>query len=222
MTTFKRFLKEQASFNKKEHRVSKSEGCGTLYVFDIDETLFKTTAMVRVLRGNSVPLRLSNREYNDYELKPGERFDFSEFIDSKKFSTESIPIRSMIRTLVRIHDKIKLNLYSGGKIILNTARGDLDNDEVFHGTFKDHGIDIDNIDVNMAGNLLYKKVPAERKQVVVRKYLKKKKYDSVYMYDDSKTNLTYFLQLKHEFPDVDFRAYYIDEDGNICDFHPER
>lgn len=208
MMTFKQYVAERRTSG------------GTLFVFDVDETLFRTTAKILVVKNGQVVHELDNQRFNDYELKDGESFDYSEFRDAEKFHTESKPILNMIKTLIRVNDKIKLNLTPGSKVIINTARSSFDDTDLFHDKLKQHGIDLEPSAVRTAGDINLK-VPAERKQAVVRQYLNRRKYDSAYMYDDSKTNLTYFLQLKHEYPDVDFRAFLIDEDGEMHDFNPD-
>jgi len=205
----------------KLHEVAgASKRSGTLYVFDIDDTLFRTTAQVRVIKDGEPPKTLTSQEFNDYKLKPGERFDYGEFVDAEKFNTESKPIPKMIQTLVRVHDKVKLNLTPGSKVIISTARGILDDQDTFDDTFRYHGIDIDNIEANHAEHGKGSS-PAERKNSVARRYLSAHDYDACYMYDDSKTNLTYFLQLKHEFPEVDFRAFIINDEGEMHQFTAE-
>jgi hypothetical protein len=59
---------------------------GGLTIFDIDDTLFKTTARVTVKKGNKVVKRLKPHEHNtyDYEAK-GETPDIKEFRDAEKF-----------------------------------------------------------------------------------------------------------------------------------------
>lgn len=207
--TFKEFLNE---------RVKQS---GTLYIFDIDETLFHTTATIRVVKDGKVLRTLSNKEFNNYDLKDGESFDFSEFRDAEKFNSESKPISNMISILIRVHDKIKLNLTPGSKIIICTARGDFDDEEVVKDTFRQQGIDIDEIPIRKAEKIKKKKSSAEKKSVIIRQYLSRKKYKDAFMYDDSKANLIHFLELENEYPDTNFRAFWVDEDGSLQDFHPE-
>ena len=55
---------------------------GSLTIFDIDDTLFETTALVYVVKDGVVIDKLTNQEYNVYDLKDGESFDFVEFRDA--------------------------------------------------------------------------------------------------------------------------------------------
>lgn len=180
----------------------------SLVIFDIDDTLMHTTAKVKVVKDGQVVKLLNNREFNDYKLKPGEQFDFGEFKDAEKFNRESTPIQPMVNKLKTILD------HAGrAKVIMLTARSDFDNKDLFLKTFNDLGIDMSRVHVHRAGSLPGENLPAEKKAVWVRRYLDTDKYDHVRLYDDSMTNLRVFKQLKSEYPDVDFRAYYVGPKG---------
>jgi hypothetical protein len=178
----------------------------TLTIFDIDDTLFHTTAKIKVVKDGEVIRTLTNQEFNNYQLQPGEEFDFGEFRNAEKFRQESEPIDHMLDELKTILD------HTQGKVIMLTARADFDDKETFLKTFTDHGIDMSRIHVHRAGNIAGNAIPAEKKAVWVRKYLETGNYNQVSLYDDSMSNLRVFKSLKKEFPDVDFDAYYITGD----------
>lgn len=180
----------------------------SLVIFDIDDTLLHTTAKVKVVKGGNVVQTLTNQEFNNYTLKPGEEFDFGEFRDAEKFNRESQPIEPMI-------NKLKTILAHAGnaKVIMLTARADFDNKKLFLKTFSDLGIDMSRVHVHRAGNIEGDSLPAEKKAVWVRRYLDTDKYNHVRLYDDSMTNLRVFKGLKQEYPEVDFRAYYVGPRG---------
>lgn len=205
MITFKKFLQEGVDN-------------ASLHVFDIDDTLFRTSARVMLKRDGKIIRSISSSEFNTYKLKDGEEYDFSEFKDAKKFRHESEPIDKVIDNLKRIHTGIKNRLSPGSKIIINTARSDFDNKEYFLDTFRHHGIDIDDIHVHRAGNIPGDHPPAAKKLVFIRGYLNKKKYKNVFMYDDAKQNLQYFLSLKNEYPDTNFFAFLVTHRGSLVPF----
>jgi FMN phosphatase YigB (HAD superfamily) len=180
----------------------------SLVIFDIDDTLLHTTAQIAVVKNGQVVRKLSNQEFNNYTLQPGESFDFGEFKDAEKFNRESKPIPSMINKLKAI-----MNHAGNAEVIMLTARSDFDNRDLFLKTFTDLGIDMSRVHVHRAGNLPGDDIPAEKKAVYVRKYLETGKYDHVRLYDDSMSNLRVFKSLKTEYPDVDFRAYYVGPQG---------
>jgi len=175
----------------------------TLTIFDIDDTLFHTTAKIKVVKDGKVLRTLTNQEFNTYELGPGEEFDFGEFRNAEKFAKESEPIEHMMDELKTILD------HTQGTVIMLTARADFDDKQTFLKKFTDHGIDMTRVHVHRAGNLPGDDIPAEKKAVWVRRYLDTGKYNQVSLYDDSMSNLRVFKSLKKKYPKVDFDAYYI-------------
>ena len=181
-----------------------------LTIFDIDDTLFHTTAKIKVVKDGNVIKTLDNQQFNNYELQPGEEFDFGEFRSAEKFNKESEPMKPMIAKLNAI-----LKNAGDSKVIMLTARADFDNKDLFLDTFRQHGIDIDLIHVHRAGNISGDAIPADKKAVFVRQYLDTGKYGRVRMYDDSMTNLKVFNKLQQEYPNVKFSAYFVNHDGSI-------
>ena len=94
MITFKEFISEKA-----------------LHVYDIDDTLLHTNAMIHVKDQHGKTVRkLTNQECNDHKLEKGHSYDFSEFRNSEKFNKESKPMHGMLQQLKRVHQKAKLGL----------------------------------------------------------------------------------------------------------------
>ena len=180
-----------------------------LVIFDIDDTLLHTTAKIKVLDANGKPIRsLTNQEFNNYVLQPGEQFDFGEFRDAEKFNRESEPIQPMMDRL-----KDVLANSPNAKAIMLTARADFDDKDTFLKTFKQYGIDMSRVHVHRAGNIPGDAIPAEKKAIWVRKYLNTGNYKAVWLYDDSRSNLSVFKDLKTEYPDVNFHAVYVGPKG---------
>ncbi|MBN1175019.1 hypothetical protein JXA48_00075 [Candidatus Woesearchaeota archaeon] len=175
-------------------------GYGITFV-DIDETLFHTSAKVIVKKDNKKIKELSNQEFNNYILKSGEELDFSEFVDSKLFYETSEPIKSIINQVKNIIRGIETT-ESKSKIILLTARKDLENKELFLQTFRDQGIDIDNkevIYIERAGNISGMSI-AQKKRIIIMKYLKQGIFRRCRLIDDSKENIREFLKLARNVP----------------------
>jgi putative chitinase len=181
-----------------------------LTIFDIDDTLFHTTAKIKVIKNGKVVRSLTNQEFNNYQLQPGEEFDFGEFRNAEKFAQESEPIKPMINTLKRILDRA-----TNTKVIMLTARADFDDKEKFLDTFEKYGIDMSRVHVHRAGNLPGDDPPAIKKAIWVRKYLNTGKYSRVNLIDDSMSNLKVFKSLKLEYPTVDFDAYFVKPSGSV-------
>lgn len=178
-----------------------------LVIFDVDDTLLHTTAQIAVVKDGQIVRRLSNQQFNDYVLQPGEQYDFSEFRDALKFNRESTPIGRMI-------EKLKFKMQNPrNHIIFLTARSDFDDKDLFLQTFKDLHIDMSRIHVHRAGNLPGDDAPAHKKAVWVRHYLDTGRYDSVSLYDDSNQNLRVFKSLDREYPGINFHAYHVGSSG---------
>ena len=100
------------------------------------------------------------------------------------------------------------------KVIFVTARGDLDDKELFLATFKAQGLDMDNVHVIRAGNLGLDS-PAKAKGIVFKKFLDTENYKRIRLFDDSIENLYALLSLRDDYPDVTFEAYRVKKDGTI-------
>jgi putative chitinase len=181
-----------------------------LTIFDIDDTLFHTTAKIKVISNGQEVRTLTNQEFNNYKLQPDEEFDFGEFRNAEKFAKESEPIKPMINTLKRILDRA-----ANTKVIMLTARADFDDKDKFLATFEKYGIDMSRVHVHRAGNLPGNEPPAYKKAIWVRKYLNTGKYSRVNLIDDSMSNLRVFKSLEKEYPQVDFDAYFVKPSGSI-------
>ncbi len=110
------------------------EDTGGLTIFDIDDTLFHTTAKILVKKDGKVVKELDNKEFNQYILKPGEEFDFHQFKSAEKFHKESKPIARMLAKAKMILKNSLNNPKS--KVIIVTARGDFDDRDTFLATFR--------------------------------------------------------------------------------------
>lgn len=190
---------------------------GTLHSFDVDETLFRTNAKVHVMHGNKKVASLSNAEYNTHKLKPGHHYDYSEFKDSKKFYDESHPIHRMLAKVKAIHNNIKDSPYH--KIIINTARSDMNDRGLYLAKFKKHGLPIHDIHVHRAGNDKSGGSVAEKKARVIDNQISKNGYKNVHVYDDSKENLDHALNLSKKHPNTMIHAWHVQHDGSIKKYH---
>ena len=182
-----------------------------LTIFDIDETLFHTEAKVQVLKEGNIVKILDNQKYNSYKLKEGESFDYGQFKSAKIFKETSTPIAKVIKRAKRI---IHFATRKGSKVIIVTARQDMDDKKLFKEAFKAQGIDIGRIYVERAGNI-GKETASENKVVIFKKYLDTEHYARIRLFDDDKNNLKAFFSLREEYPKVDFTGYQVFKSGNI-------
>jgi hypothetical protein len=200
MKTFKEYLEEDFKD-------------GGLTIFDIDDTLFHTTAQIAVIKNSKKIKSLTNQEFNTYKLGAGESFDFDEFKDAAKFNAESKPIGRMLDKAKAILKNSKRNPLS--KVIIVTARNDFDNKELFLDTFRKHGLNMDNIRVERAGKIGDIADVAFKKVIIIRNYLLTKQFSRVRLFDDSMANLKAFAKLKAEFPSIKFEAYFAKPNGSV-------
>ncbi|MGV8168946.1 MAG: hypothetical protein ACP5N3_02720 [Candidatus Nanoarchaeia archaeon] len=177
------------------------KGYGITFV-DMDETLFKTFAKVKVMKDGKLVKSLLNKEFNTYVLQEGESFDFSEFLDSKLFKETSIPIEKLISRIKKTIQRIKENK-SFSRIIVLTARGDFWDKETFLDVFRAQGIDVSDKNIfyiHRLGNT-HEKPIAEKKKDAVLKYLSAGIYRRCRMIDDEPENIRKFLELQNDLPE---------------------
>jgi len=183
----------------------------SLTIWDIDDTLFRTTTKVFVVKGDRRVRTLTPAEFNVYKLKSGEEFDFSEFRSAEVFNATARPVDTVFKTAKKMLSKFRDSPQK--KIIIITARADLDDKKLFLATFKKYGFDINRVHVERAGN---RSIPGPAaKAQIASEYLQKGNYTVARMFDDAVKNLQSFLALKKEFPKVNFEAFLIHENGSI-------
>lgn len=181
-----------------------------LTIFDIDETMFHTKAKIKVTKDGKTLKSLDNQQFNDYELQPGEEYDFGEFRNAKLFNQTSTPIARMISKVKAI---LRNATRAGSKVIIVTARADFDDKKVFLDTFRKQDIDIDKVHVERSGNLGGS--AAKNKETVFKKYLNTGKYARIRLFDDAMSNLKIFLSLQQSYPDVSFEAFLAKSNGSV-------
>ena len=186
-----------------------------LSIFDIDETLFHTKAKVQVLKDGKINKILDNQQFNSYKLKNGESFDYGQFKSAKIFKETSTPITKIIKKAKRI---IHFAIRSRSKVIIVTARQDMDDKKLFKEAFEAQGIDIGKVYVERAGNI-GKKTASANKVVIFKKYLDTGRYARVRLFDDDKNNLKAFMSLQKNYANVKFTAYQVLRNGFTTKFH---
>jgi len=182
-----------------------------LTIFDIDDTLFVSKARVIVVNTNTGKTKaLTPMEFNSYKLRKHEEYDYGEFKSAKLFYQTATPIGRMVDKAKAI---IKNATKKGSKVIIVTARANMDDKKLFVKTFESHGIPMKDVYIERAGNMSGSS--AENKKVIFRKYLKTGEYARIRLFDDHKENLKALLDLKKEFPSVDMQAYLANLKGSV-------
>lgn len=188
--------------------LTEAKGSLTLNIFDIDDTLFMSTARTAVVKNGKVLKKLDTKELLSYKLKTGEKFDYSEFRSGKHFYDTATPIEKMIRRAQQtVHGE------TNSKTIIITARGDLSDKDMFLQKFRDHGFPIDHVYVERAGNVKSKGTSSPlSKAVIIRKYIASGLYKKIRMWDDHPGNLSMLLKLSKMHPEISFEAYLVDSE----------
>jgi len=178
----------------------------TLAVFDIDDTLFTSSAMVLVKKSGKVIKNRSPAMFNNYELKSGEEFDFSRFRSSEAFVKSAKPIHNILDRVKTIISKYS----SQTKTIFLTARADFDDKKPIIKLFAKHGIDIKkDVYLERAGNVGGGS-PEINKKVILQKYITSHPdVKTIMFFDDSIKNINMFMSLKKEHPELTLKPYYI-------------
>ena len=192
----------------------------TLNVWDIDDTLGKTSAKVNIKKDGKVIKSLSAGEYNNYKLGQGEELDFSQFRSGKIFRDTFKPIGNVLNRA----KSIVMNQSENSHSIIITARADFDDHKEFLEAFRDHGFPIDHVYIERSGNLSKLKAssPAHiNKGVVIKKYLASGKWDRIRMWDDHEKNLDILYKVAAMYPDVDAVGYLV-KDGKISKHLPKK
>ena len=188
--------------------LTEAKGSMTLNIFDIDDTLFMSTARTAVVKNGKVLKKLDTKELLSYKLKTGEKFDYSEFRSGKHFYDTATPIEKMIRRAQQtVHGE------TNSKTIIITARGDLSDKDMFLQKFRDHGFPIDHVYVERAGNVKSKGTSSPlSKAVIIRRYIASGLYKKIRMWDDHPGNLSMLLKLSKLHPEISFEAYLVDSE----------
>lgn len=159
-----------------------------ILLFDVDDTLIHTTAKISIIKNHKVVKRISNSEYNEYILKPGESFGYEEFNNPIILSNEKF---------TPYWDTLKREYKKGTHIGILTAR---ENTDMIYTFFKNNGIVIKKDLVFAIGDpkLGLKGSIAERKSKVISD-LVNYGYRTFVFFDDNETNLKSAKELEHKF-----------------------
>ena len=185
------------SFTKLLSELASDYGAGITFI-DIDETIFHTKAKIDVIDNTSgkIVKKLDNQQYNTFSLSHGQSFGYSEFGDAKRFRDTSVPIVPTIKRIKRIFKNIDKR---DSKVVFLTARAEFDDPKIFLSTFKEYGIPIDKIDVQLAGNIKTGTV-ASSKKIIILRYLSTGLYRRARLLDDAMSNIKMFIELGNNVP----------------------
>lgn len=170
--------------------VASKRGLKKLWVFDFDDTLVKTDAVVHVMNVSGKKFDLTPGEFAVYEKQPGDVFDYTDF--QKLINPRSIKWVNKILHNVYVHHKPE-------EIIILSARCSAEPIKQFLREASLHDIEVvalNNADPNVKASWIKKRVERDS-------------YDIVEYFDDSHKNVAAVNNLRHQLPDVMIIARHI-------------
>ena len=153
-----------------------------LVIFDLDDTLVKTDAKIKILhhKTRKIIRELTPEQFNRFEKKPKHVLDFDDF-DNPELLRQGELIHSIFK-------KLKYYYGSGIPVSIVTARS---SSEMVRDFFLSHGIDIhpdlviaiNDPDLTLTGSI------AERKKTAIQGLIDQG-YTNLIFFDDNEDNLT--------------------------------
>lgn len=149
------------------------------YCFDLDDTLIKTSAKIRVYRNGVYVKSLTPKEYNFYEQHPDDKLDFKDFLDGEMIlNAKKHTIWPVIKN---VSNAIKENK-SNSEIYVLTARDKTVKSYIYE-FLKQNGIKIklENV-ITIGDNKGYINIADEKHKILTEL---KNKYDEIIVFDDN-------------------------------------
>ena len=159
-----------------------------IMLFDLDDTLIHTTAEILLFKDGKFIRKISNTEFNDYVLKPGESFDFAEFDDPKILASSKF---------TKYWNTLKREYRKGTHIGILTARSNCDMIKNF---LLNNGIRIkDELVMAINDPKLGLSGTIQQKKAEAIKILANAGYNSFIFFDDNEGNLQSAKKLEKEY-----------------------
>lgn len=202
----------------------------SIHVFDLDDTLMRTPAKVRVLAPDGAERRaLTPAEFTTYVLEDGETFDFRDFGDAALLARGE-PVgytRTIIETLLkhgtrsdfavltargdkRLHAPFLIRLFQGlfGIRLRNSLVFNLSDERFLR--YKDAVEVPEPLRDALSSRTFSRLTVPERKALVIGQDLVARGYNDISLFDDSRENLAAFKVIHKAFPGVTYRPHFID------------
>lgn len=169
----------------------------TLFIFDFDDTLVFSGAVVHITHVDGTKESLESHEFATYKEQPGDQFDYSEF--------ETYPPDGHIiqKTFSKMLDLI--SVHGPNNVIVLSARGESGPMKDF---LSDHGLSANIEIVGVASSN-----PLEKANYVDQK-LSTGQWDSVEIYEDSMANINAIgSMISSKYPTVSYSKNHIQAEG---------
>ena len=169
----------------------------TLFIFDFDDTLVFSGAVVRITHADGSKESLESHEFATYQEQPGDQFDYSEF--------DTYPPDGKIikKTFSKMLDVI--SVHGPDNVIVLSARG---NSVPMRQFLKDNGLS-SNIEIVGVGS----SNPQDKASYVEQK-LKTGNWTSVEIFEDSVANINAIgSMISSKYPNIFYMKNHIQAEG---------
>lgn len=169
----------------------------TLFIFDFDDTLVFSGAVVHITHADGTTESLESHEFATYQEQPGDQFDYSEF------DTYPPDGKLIKKTFSRMLDVI--SSHGPDNVIVLSARG---NPGPMKSFLSDHGLSAGIEIVGVASSN-----PMDKASYVDQK-LKTGNWTAVEIYEDSVANINAIgSMIKSNYPNVSYIKNHIQAEG---------
>ena len=174
MIPLREHLKDKIRFGFTVNKTQSNK----IILFDLDDTIIHTTAEILIMKDDKPLRHITNTEFNNYVLKPGESFSFDEFDDPNILANEEF---------TKYWKTLKTEYNKGTHIGILTARS---NCQMIYQFFRNKGIRIkeelviaiNDPELGLKGTIQEKKAEAIR-------ILAASGYNLFIFFDDNEPNL---------------------------------
>jgi hypothetical protein len=143
----------------------------TLHIFDFDDTLVRSDSLIKIRHADGTSEELSSEEYAEYDERPGDIFDFSDF--------DAYPPNAQIVEEVFAELRSAIALDGPGSVVILTARS---NPAPVKQFLSDNNISGIEIRATGSSNSM------EKARYVLDR-LKNEDFDEVRVFEDNVTNI---------------------------------
>lgn len=202
----------------------------SIHVFDLDDTLIRTAAQVRVMDGEGREVeRLTPAQFTTHVLAEGQKYDFRDFGDVGILA-KGEPVgytKTIIETLLkngtrsdfailtargdkRLHAPFLIRLFQGlfGIRLRNSLIFNLSDERFLK--YKDAVEVPEALREHFSGRSFSRLTVPERKALVIGQDLAARGYNDISLFDDSRENLNAFKVIHTAFPHITYRPHFID------------
>lgn len=194
--------------------------------YDVDDTLFAANQDIYIRDAeHNIIETIDGKNYRKHmngrsaPLTEGHYYCFSELLNGKSFYETKVPLEEPLEELARDVDRHKHEKCYD--VILMTARGEVDYQEHYKQAFRDHGVDIDSIEIMFVGardtqDPRAHKSSSECKREAFEQLLPH--YHHIKIYEDDYKNLEMFYFTALEFA-CDVELFHVNPEGKISRYH---